>query len=484
MRDHPIVFPAELMASPKPAKPSIYLTLCLTLLFISVVFSPFSVHNGQRFVLIFIAAVSLFFTIACHLKRPEPGLFNTRTRLAFGLVFGFGLLSVINAGKPQWALIELAVLLACCCVVCGIAGQRTANAKSDRLLISFVVALCCVKTLQFAAGATAAFVGGVDVLDMTILFEGFSNLRSYGQFQTFTLPLLALPLLYPQVKKSAKAWVFVLLACWWMIAISGGTRGTWMALAAAAVVLLFCGQFGRRWAGWQLTGAASGFALFWLLFSVLPAWLDIKIINSAGDRLTTTLSARDILWQQAWEMIKARPWLGYGPMGFADIPNPIAAHPHQAILQWASEWGVPSALLVCGLAAKGLYSTFTLIRAKAGSDEPVDVLRIGLFASLVAALAQSMVDGIIVMPYSQLWLCLIVGWLIAIHPRHERKTASSPTATWAWLTTALCAVLFLGYVVVRDVPHMEENEQRYMHDFGGHFQPRFWLQGVIAAKPQ
>jgi len=275
-----------------------------------------------------------------------------------------------------------------------------------------------------------------------------------------------------------------MLVIWWLIAISGGTRGTWLGLFTAAAVMLFSSKAGQRWTLWQAGAAAVAALLYWGVFTKLTGYLHIDVINSAGDRLTTTLSARDILWQQAWEMIKARPWLGYGPMGFADIPNPIAAHPHQAILQWASEWGVPSALLVCGLAAKGLYSTFTLIRAKAGSDEPADVLRIGLFASLVAALAQSMVDGIIVMPYSQLWLCLIVGWLIAIHPRREPQTASNPTATWAWLATALCAVLFLGYVVARDVPHLEENEQQYMRDFGGHFQPRFWLQGVIAAKPQ
>ena len=35
---------------------------------------------------------------------------------------------------------------------------------------------------------------------------------------------------------------------------------------------------------------------------------------------------------------------------------------------------------------------------------------------------------------------------------------------------------------VRDVPQLQAREERYAQTFGGHLQPRFWLQGVIAEK--
>ena len=161
----------------------------------------------------------------------------------------------------------------------------------------------------------------------------------------------------------------------------------------------------------------GGLLLYWLLFTVLAGYSGLELSSGAGDRLTTSLSGRGPIWWQAWHMIVERPWLGFGPMHFADIPNVIAAHPHQAILQWASEWGVPSALCVIALVWRGGWATLGVLRERRLSMQRTDLLRLCLFAALVAALVQSMVDGVIVMPISQLWLALVVGWLLALHPR-------------------------------------------------------------------
>jgi O-antigen ligase len=243
--------------------------------------------------------------------------------------------------------------------------------------------------------------------------------------------------------------------------------------------MAFSSGQGRRWAGWQGLAALIGLTSFWLLFRVLPDYLGLKVFNFAGDRLSTSLSARDVIWHQAWEMIKERPLLGFGPMHFADIPNPVAAHPHQAILQWACEWGIPSTLLVMWLVSKGLWATFRLIRANHRSTEPVDLLRVCLFASLIGALTQSMVDGVIVMPYSQLWLAIVVGWLIGIHDFSTEPPAVRPIAQKGWVAILTLAVVYLGYIVFRDAPNLDQREQVYIQEHGGRFQPRFWMQGVI-----
>ena len=179
-------------------------------------------------------------------------------------------------------------------------------------------------------------------------------------------------------------------------------------------------------------------------------------------------------------MLVERPWLGFGPMHFADIANEIAAHPHQSVLQWASEWGVPSALCVAVLAWRSGWATLGVLRERALSAERVDLLRLCLFAALVGALVQSMVDGVIVMPISQVWLALTIGWLMALHVWGASATVALPLVGWAWKVLSVLAVGLLIAIALRDVPHIAQAQQQYLSDHGNHLQPRFWAQGVIA----
>lgn len=473
------------MWSTESVRPSYYLAGCFFLFSLPVVLTPFSGHDWQRTAQVAVTFLSLITLILYAIRHPDVSLIGRSERFICLLLAALGVLSALNSHQMPWAFVEIALLLASCAIASAFALERKADSATfDRLLLTFIVLLSIVKIVQFSAAVAAVFASGVDILDTTLLFDEFSNRRTYGQFQTFTLPLLALPLLLPSIKRSTKAWVFVLLACWWMIAICGGTRGTWLGMAVAGLLLTCLGPHGRRWTSWQLGAALAGCLLYWIIFDVMTTWLDIRTLNFASDRLTTNLSAREVIWQQAWEMIKARSLLGFGPMHFADIPNNVAAHPHQSVLQWACEWGVPSALLVGGLALRGLGATALLIRSKATSTAPEDVWRLCLFASLLGALTQSMVDGVIVMPYSQLWLCLVVGWLMGMHQLKVGLEPAAPILTRAWLVALACAVTLLGYVVVRDFPHLEEKQQQYAREFGGHFQPRFWMQGVIATKAQ
>ncbi|WP_224770911.1 hypothetical protein [Pseudomonas sp. FEN] len=72
----------------------------------------------------------------------------------------------------------------------------------DRYLLLFVVLLYSIKKLQFVILNDSAFVIGA-VLD-TDRLSGFSKKRFYGQFLTFILLLLTLPLLLSTTKCSHK----------------------------------------------------------------------------------------------------------------------------------------------------------------------------------------------------------------------------------------------------------------------------------------
>ncbi|NWB97846.1 O-antigen ligase family protein [Pseudomonas gingeri] len=464
-------------------KGKIYLPVSLFLMAVSIS-TAFSGHDWQRSVQAIILVVALIFIALCGFSN-QVGKVTRSTRMAVAVILFLGLCSSLGAHQPQWSLAELSLMAALCVTALAFSAVRATEGESaDKALLLFIALLCVFKGAQFIIAGAEALTSGSAALNTDHLITGFSNKRFYGQFQTFTLPLLALPLLLTTTKRSNQIWIFSLLSLWWLIAITGGTRGTWLGMGVAASVLFIAGQSGRRWITWQLPAIAVGLLFYWLLFSVLTGYLGIVVGNFAGDRLTTSLSGRGLIWQQAWDMIRERPWLGFGPMHFADIHNPVAAHPHQAILQWASEWGIPSTLLVMWLAGCGLWATFRLIRERASSSDPVDLLRICLFASLVGALTQSMVDGVIVMPYSQLWLSLVVGWLMGIHAWKGEPAKPNAFIRWSWMGISTTAVLFLVYIVIRDVPHLDERNKLYQQQYGGSFQPRFWTQGVIALKPE
>ncbi len=442
--------------------------------------APFSGHDWQRAMQV---AMGLCAGVYGLTVVPVEPLVDRPTALGLALIVALGLLSSALAHQPLWAFTEVALFIGCGAIAVAFTLlRRHAGEPLDRVLILIVVLLCVIKSSQYLYAGALALSSGARVLDPDTLLSGFSNKRFYGQFQTFTLPLVALPLLMPKVSRSVRGAVFALLCIWWLIAIAGGTRGTWLGMAVAGVALALLGPWGRRWLAWQVAAACGGMVLYWLLFRVLVGWLGVEISSDVSDRLTTSLSGRGPIWLQAWYMIVEHPWLGFGPMHFADIPNPIAAHPHQAILQWASEWGVPSALCVAALAWRGGWATVGVLRQRVFSSELSDLLRVGLFAALLAAVTQSQVDGVIVMPNSQVWLALVVGWLMALHIWRSPPTASLPWAWRGWQVACVLSVGLLVFVVIRDAPHIGPAQQQYLEGGKRHLQPRFWAQGVIALR--
>ncbi|WPN24590.1 O-antigen ligase family protein [Pseudomonas marginalis] len=440
--------------------------------------APFSGHDLQRAMQIAVGLCAVLYGLS--VVRVER-LTDRPTALGLTLIIVLGLVSSALAHQPLWAFAEVALFVSCGAIAVAFALLRRHGGESlDRVLIMVVVLLCLIKSVQYVYAGVLAFAGAERTLDPDLLLSGFSNKRFYGQFQTFTLPLLALPLLIPTLSRSLKAAVFALLCVWWMIAIGGGTRGTWLGMGVAGGVLAVLGPWGRRWLGWQLAAVLGGLLLYWLVFAVLADYLGIEIANAAGDRLTTSLSGRGPIWWQAWHMLVERPWLGFGPMHFADVANKIAAHPHQAILQWASEWGVPSALCVTVLAWRGGWATLGVLRERAQCAERADRLRLCLFAALIGALVQSMVDGVMVMPNSQVWLALVVGWLMALHVWRTAVGVERSFAWGIWKTLSVLAVGLLIVIAVRDVPHIKQAQQQYLDAHGTYLQPRFWAQGVIA----
>lgn len=447
-------------------------------------------HDQQRvgqalaFVLALLAALFSW----ANGRRPAPLLDRVSGRLVI-LVIAGAMISACLAEQPLWAFTEVALGVACLGLASMVASMRRSFWRTaDRILLATLVFTSAGLAARFVAAYLAAVFGADRIFDAWLLVDGFSNPRFYGQFLTLALPVLAAPLLMQGGLRRYAPLAGLLIVLVWTAAITSGTRGTWLGMGCAAVVLACVGPAGRRWAALQGAAAVTGLGLFWLALTVVPDLLGAAVANHAASRLSTSLSGREIIWTQALDVALSHPLLGIGPMQLATLPNGVAAHPHQALLQWVAELGLPSALLVTWLVLRGARALFPVLRKSGESMREQDVLRLCLAGSVLAALAQSMVDGVLVMPYSQLWLALLAGWLVGLQPRASGDGAA-PTAnavSGRSLAVRLAgfagAVLLLGFVVVRDYPHLAQREDDVAETFGGDFQPRFWAQGTIARK--
>ncbi|HQT30648.1 MAG TPA: O-antigen ligase family protein [Thiobacillus sp.] len=439
-------------------------------------------HDQQRMeqiVLLLIAALalatiwrkSLLVTLA---RLPTP------IRLALPLGFTLGCTSAVLAAYPRFALLEWGTLLLLLGVAFVLAEQtRRGGVGFDTWAIRLVVALAAVIALKIMTGYVATIVEGAR-LNTLQLFEGtFSNRRVFGQVASMAIPLLAYPLLSTEMPRVRRWSLFALLAVWWMLVIVSGTRGTWMALAVAAVVLAAVAW--RASSGWlrmQAWAFGAGALLFAILFVGLPAWLELdaslenRFVNPA------TLSGRGELWALAWGEIQAHPWLGIGPMHLASIHNGFGAHPHNAVLQLAAEWGVPAALAFVAPVAAGLFYLLLRIRRQ---ETSVNALLICLTASLLAASAQSMVDGVIVIAYTQTWLVLIAGWVLGVYFRDgARAPVISDFRMMRLGVPVLSLFAFAGLLngVLPEIFNRAEVTQAYA-DAGKLIPPRYWGVGWI-----
>lgn len=401
-------------------------------------------------------------------------------RQALFCAFGLGLVSVVTASYPRFAVLEWVTMM----LLLGLASLLAIQARRvavpfDIWSIRLVVALAVMIALKIMMGYLAA-VTAVGHLDTIMLFEGtFSNRRFFGQVASMVVPLLAYPILRGGLSRGSRGALFFLLAVWWMLVIVSGTRGTWMALAVAAAVLAaFAWRASVEWLRIQVWAFGVGVLLFGILFMWLPggigldASIENRLINPA------TLSGREILWSLAWAQMQAHPWLGVGPMHLAAIRNDFGAHPHNAVLQLGAEWGLPAALALILPAAAGVMRLLAVLRK---NQIVPNALLVCLTASLLAAAAQSMVDGVIVIPYTQTLLALVAGWTLGVYFRGVVMTPVAADSRMMRMVIPVLSVFALAALlngVFPEVLNRAELTQAYA-DAGKLILPRFWGVGWI-----
>jgi O-antigen ligase len=368
----------------------------------------------------------------------------------------------------------------------GVATAARQAPQQTAYVVLGAASLCVLlNAVQFSVGYGMYFVmPRVDLWPEAHF--GFANIRHFNQLQTWTLPLLAVPVLVlPKRWRAGKAVVFGLLAFWWMLVIASDGRGTPLAMVVAAIGagLLFR-RTAKSWLGTQLAAVAVGGGLYYLLFTVL-AGATPEVVDRLGD--AGEYSRRLQHWATSLELAWAQPWLGAGPMHYAWPPYhfDLGAHPHNALMQWLAEWGIPSTLLVLGLVVWGGWRWMKQERDEGRSGiEHAEALRVGLVASVLAGAAHALVSGVIVTPVSQMMLVLVLGWAWGRYrppSRPERPTVSRRAQV------ALCTILVASIgITAYHVPDLAAKQERWSAFLESvernRLSPRYWQQGYFGVR--
>ncbi|HEX9390190.1 MAG TPA: O-antigen ligase family protein [Usitatibacteraceae bacterium] len=456
-------------------------------------------HDEQRAVqLLLVWAVGAIFLGKLLAGRAPAGLAwcnqYRRQILALGIFFGIGLVSASRAMLPAWALLEWShlLLLAVLCIALSIAIERTAGAQ-EWLFVALVAAavfyMLQVLVLYFAA----VFV--MHAADNNVVVVGFSHRRFAAQMQAMLIPMLgALYFQYDARRVRLVRVALLLLAGFaWMLCFVAAARGAGVALLASVLALAILGRV--AWLRWMKFYAASlliGVVLVVLLFVLLPDWLGATM--SWENRLASTAASpgladspgRLFLWAKALAMVRDSPLLGIGPMHFAYQFHNEGAHPHNLVLLLMAEWGPLAMLCFVGvlLGAYVRFGKFAFDGARLSqANTKMQLTTEGLWAVLTIIAVYSLIDGLFVMPYSQILIVFFTAWAMALYRTGASAKVAPSKAIALRISLVLVLLIALASIAVTGFPAIgksREREEIYERSTKLDFLfPRFWAQGWI-----
>ena len=403
-------------------------------------------HDDQRCIEL---AVLLLAAVTVALRERGAALAAAGAKVQLPLLgfFALGLASALAAWSLRHALYEWSSMLLLVVLAFAVATEisRTGADGLQRIL-HCVGAACLLYSLRVLVTYVTALASGYQ-LDMHGLAVGFSNIRFLNHAQTALLPLIVLLCLQARPGSALRRTWFALGAFWWALLYVSEARATWLALAAGCTFVFLVRR--RHAYGFLKTMGASalgGGLIYGVMFILLPMLGGLHAIGDLAKVVERTASdpasGRMLLWRRALELIAQHPWLGVGPQHFshygADLQT--GAHPHDWVLQIASEWGVPALLCVMCLAGLGLHALLRTGARIAPADRDQQQVLVVLMAAAGAILVDGLFSGVFVMPQSRLAIALVagcaIGWVGSLGGRPE--SGSAPAA--ARCSVALASV--------------------------------------------
>lgn len=474
----------------------IYLSVPLFFILVNeYYFQPLMPHlfesdNRRIIQLLLLAVIGLSLILSSRWREEWMRSFLSLPKLTYRLLslfFVMGILSATLTPLPKYAFLQVSLYFLLFCLALSVTSlhRQTPKACNTGLMLSIVVAMACYciyafmaygfEQLRYAAHPTLGY-------EMPALaWPDFVNPRFLMQFISWSLPFMVVPMLLH--RKILGSWVwgcFAIASYAWCLDFANQSRIVPIQIVVVSVMILSI--FKRQalpWLKLQLYTLIVGLILYILLFHIL-------LSSGIRDLVNYDDPSRLLLWKTSVELAIHHPLLGVGPLHFPYYAYPlenIAAHPHNALLLIAAEWGLIVSLGLLGLIIWGFCRWVKTMRQATLQDPAAQTYAIALTASLLAGALDAMVDGIIVMPLSQVMLAIVLGWMLALYAQYQNQAPQPVKAAYLRLL-AILAVLSLiagAHGIWPDVLYLMQNQDFYILQCKHNclLNPDFWTQGWI-----
>ena len=396
---------------------SLALLTCITLITFlpSLHFMPKSIiwfHDGQRLLEIIILNFVLLSSAFIPDEKRLIGTTRSSIRYAIFTLVVLAYLSASLSDSPRHGVVEVSIFTGLFYLALMIARLYGENKE---VFIKRLIYVIWVGILLYLVSFYVGYITAVifkKPLQWPLPFTGFSNIRSFNQYQLWSLGLITLPLLAFDLNNSIRRWLYIALTFWWVLLLYSSSRGVLIAwLIGASITLLIYRKLAWPLIRIHLINMATGVCVYILLFKLIPKLNESTLVT--GTVIRETISDRTDLWYKAFTLAIDSPWLGVGPMHYA-WNSSTYAHPHNSVLQLAAEFGIAATLTILTIAGYGLYSwlkkfNISQLTADSALDKNIAVI---LFFTITTNAIYSLVDGVIVMPISQVMMFTSIGLLL------------------------------------------------------------------------
>jgi putative inorganic carbon (hco3(-)) transporter len=435
-------------------------------------------HDGQRL----ISSILIALALLSSLWFTKLSLKLLRTVV---VVFLWCILSVWVSPMSFWSLLEFAMLFSV-----GLLSISLFQKVDEALIKKLAVIFVFIQAFYISQNLTyyIAIMLSSDIMVPYTLATGFSNMRFYAQFLIWTVPfVLGVLAIYP--KLAYRNVILIVLMFGWTYQYLTGTRAFMLAMAVTVpAVWLFTTTYKMLWKQylkWLLITAAGGFILYALMLFVIPSLCGVNVelaLDYSARRNMLDSRGRVYLWQEAWRLMSEHPWLGAGPMMTAMLVDlKTSAHPHNFVLQLLAEWGIPFTCTLIFLLTFGIIRWKKLIEINSIKRIP---MALPIVASLSAGVAAGMVDGLIVMPVSLVYMTIIIGLLAGLWRTWTPADARISFPKWLIPIFAAPAV-YVAIYTINMWPERNVASELRKPIVGNSYHivqdenPRFWVTGHI-----
>ena len=441
-------------------------------------------NDSQRLLELLLLVLVLLDGVLIGRNKSKLMPVNNKIRSAFFVLLALTSISAFLAKSPRHAVIEISVFAGLCYLALFTARLYNENKQVFTKRLAYALwASILLYMVSFYTGYITAAVFKTPV-QWPLPFTGFTNVRSFNQYQLWSLGLIVLPLLAFDLKNNTRRWLHLALAGWWVLLFYSASRGILLAWFAGMLTIAFV----YRKLAWpflrlQFINIIAGYCGYYVLFKVMPALLQTTLVT--GTVIRDTANDRIALWDQALILIKGFPIFGVGPMHYAWY-NPTNGHPHNSVLQLAAEWGLPATLIVLTIAGNGMTCWLKRFNAnKLQTQSKLDNslldcnLAMILFFTLITNAAYSLVDGVIVSPISQVMMFTIIGLMIGQYTFRHSNVIENKPITHKPKFRPIFAGLVLAAMVWSTLPEIMQglagNEKGFSMGYVAEG-PRFWRE--------